>query len=194
MSDKTAEPCGIRYVGGFHSTWKCDTCGYKQIHDAHPGCRRPPVPHAQVASDAEDAARWRRLVNASDLPFPVATIAELDLLRTSPAPADSRKCTCHPDDRPQTCQRLFAESDCQRAYSAKQSGPSDEQLCEIEHAVEALRLIAGGANVVGDGVERISDIRRARGIAAIAHRRLEAVAVALAAQASGPDQAGGTQP
>jgi hypothetical protein len=36
--------------------------------------------------------------------------------RPSPYPAD---CTCHPDDRPAICQRLFAASECVAAYRAK---------------------------------------------------------------------------
>lgn len=32
--------CAIRYIGGMHSTWKCDACGYTDMHDSHPGCRR----------------------------------------------------------------------------------------------------------------------------------------------------------
>lgn len=35
----------------------------------------PPVA-VQEEGDAKDAARWRRLVNASDMPFPILTIAD----------------------------------------------------------------------------------------------------------------------
>ena len=44
-----AEPvkCGIHYVGGLHSTWGCDVCGYKEAHDSHPGCRRPATQPAE---------------------------------------------------------------------------------------------------------------------------------------------------
>ena len=31
------------------------------------------------------------------------------------AKADTRTCTCHPDDRPEPCQRKFATSHCWRA-------------------------------------------------------------------------------
>jgi hypothetical protein len=30
---------------------------------------------------------------------------------------DHKPCTCHPDDAPPKCQRLYAAGDCQRAYT-----------------------------------------------------------------------------
>jgi hypothetical protein len=49
---------------------------------------------------------------------------------------------------------------------------TDEAYGDLEYALQALYAIAGGEEVIGETVERIGDIRRARPRAAEAHRRL----------------------
>lgn len=92
------EPCpfcgGARIVVG-----KSPIPGGNPFRVSCPGCwsAGPPAP-----SEAESITAWnRRLVREDVRPEGASAGGE-----------DGRECTCHPDDRPKTCQRKYALADC----------------------------------------------------------------------------------
>lgn len=135
--------------------------------------------NAREAGDSDNATYWTHEMNAA---YRMKVQAERALAAIAPTLSAERPCTCHPDDKlPKPCPQKYSYSECvaSQPQAAEPKGMTDEQLCAVQCAEEALRAIAERRYQIGDTIEPINDIRAAASVAAAALKRFAPVARAL---------------